>query len=196
MSVINSGYLRKVLIFAGNSMEYYKMKLQAFLLTFLWFAAGCAPKEKIEDDSTICGTGYGSITIEARSDLVRPGRLTEGELKFSSKGQSTGVDPYIAAATLDNRTAIAVLGGSDACVSEGRFCVITAESPRISITDVVTVGGKLEVSQYVSVSGTMHILQKSPFVVRLEDVAMRVAPYEGNRSSGSFDINGILCSGN
>jgi hypothetical protein len=154
----------------------------------------CDPDEiEKEDELIVCGPGYGNISISQRSDLVASGRLLEGTVQFPNSGTSSGVSPYIAAATNDNSTAIMILGGSDSCIREGGFCVITSSSPRVQITDIRVVNGIPKISQYIAVSGTVHILQMSPFTVRLENVAMRVAPIPDNQATGSFTINGTMC---
>ncbi|MCF8452440.1 MAG: hypothetical protein K9G42_04510 [Pedobacter sp.] len=170
-------------------------KLMLYIILCLAFSlTGCPWDDEPEiEEEIVCGPGYGSISISQRSDLVAPERLLEGTLQFPNSGTSSGVSPYIAAATSNNSTAIMILGGSDSCIREGGFCVITSSSPRVQITDIRIVNGTPKISQYIAVSGTVHVLQMNPFTVRLENVAMRVAPVPDNQATGSFTVNGTMC---
>jgi hypothetical protein len=134
---------------------------------------------------------HGTLTISERSDFVPDGRLPNGPIRFVHKGVGSG--PGFAVGSEDG-VIITVLAAGDgepgSCFRMGGFCTLRADQPRVMLTDVSAAG----VAQYIPISGTLHIDSVAPYVVRISDAAMRVAPGADGIANGTFQLDGKLRS--
>lgn len=168
-----------------------------FVLCLVPFAlAACDFLEDLtgpdEDDES---GRYGYVEVWERHSTSWTDRLPDraelSEPATSSEGSGIGT------AASEPRSGVMVMAANvdpdSPCAAVGRTCVPMVGAPTLVSVSLVTPGEG--VAQWIAVGGEVTVESLDPMRFRLENLEMRVAPYEGNAASGSFYMRGVVGAG-
>lgn len=135
---------------------------------------------------------YGQIEIYSRTPTSWTDRLPESAILDVPESSSSGSGIGVGAANSETGLIVMVanVDPDSPCARVGQTCAPVQGAPTmVSLTLAVPGTG---IAQWVAVGGDVTVESINPTRFRLENVQMRVAPYDGNPANGSFNIRGVV----
>ena len=169
------------------------MSMTRTLALGLFLVAASSGCDAVDDLLGVDEEGaYGQVEIYSKTSTSWTDRLpdatplTDNEESASGSGIGTaGANPESGLIVM-----VANVDPDSPCANVGQTCAPTeGASTMVSVTLVSPDGG---IGQWIAVDGEVTVESINPTRFRLDNVQMRVAPYEGNPANGSFNLRGVV----
>lgn len=169
------------------------MKHTRTLLLGLFLVAGTSGCDAVDDLLGVDETGtYGQVEIYSKTSTSWTDRLPDSAPLTDNEDSSSG-SGIGAAGTNPESGLIVMVANVDPdspCAAVGQTCApVEGASTMVTVTLASPDGG---IAQWIAVDGEVTVESINPTRFRLENVQMRVAPYDGNPANGSFNLRGVV----